>query len=353
MTADTNFASSEGRAGPVEDLRQLWLRLPARAAFLVLVTCWVLLFVLWGNSTLGYAKTSSLFGWWAWVHSRVILTPDGSFSLNLFLNSDVIQAWLVPLVVLALLWSRRRILVALPKRVWWPALSILVLAILLHLIGFMIQQTRLSVVGFLLGIFGLMGLCWGPAWLRECLFPFLLFAFCVPLPNGGEFITFRLRNVSAELSTFISRWLLGMDVFRNGTSIISANGNFQYDVAPACSGIRSLVTLLALTTIFGYLTFAKLWKRFLVVLLAAPLAVAGNTVRITGAVLVGEIFGQEAGAKVEQNLGFVTFLIALAVLFLVAHWLREEGVPSKLKDRETPSAGSSATASAASPSTPP
>jgi len=85
-------------------------------------------------------------------------------------------------------------------------------------------------------------------------------------------------------------------------------------------------------------------------LLAAPLAVAGNTARITGAVLVGEVFGQEAGAKVEQNLGFVTFLIALAALLLVARWLREDQPPKAVESAAAPSSG--AAASQPSPSIP-
>ena len=301
--------------------------MPLRGTWIILAVAWLLLFQFLGNSTLGYTGTSSLFGWWGWVHSVELWNRDGSMNVSHFLESDHFHAWLVPIVVVLLLWSRRQTLQALPKRVWWPALGLVAVALVLHVLGFMIQQTRLSVIGFLVGIYGLMGWCWGPAWLRECLFPFLLFGFCVPLPNGGEIITFPMRTLSAELASFISKWLLGMDVYREGTQILSANHRFQYDVAPACSGIRSLVTLLALTTIFGYLTFSKLWKRLLMVALAAPLAVAGNTLRITIAVLVGEVFGHDAGAMVEQKLGFLTFLLALAVLLLVAHWLREEQPP--------------------------
>lgn len=342
MVSANNSTPLAGRKSWSGSIFSGWQSLPLRWNWLSLMAAWLLLFQFLGNSTLGYTNTPSLFGWWAWVHTRGMWNADGSLNLSLFLESDNVHAWLVPIVVVALLWSRRQTLQALPKRVWWPAFGIVVLAVLLHVLGFMIQQTRLSVIGFFLGIYGLMGWCWGPAWLRECLFPFLLFVFCVPLPNSGEFITFHLRTLSAELSTFLSKWFLGLDVYREGTQILSANRRFQYDVAPACSGIRSLVTLLALTTIFGYLTFTKLWKRLLMVALAAPLAVAGNTLRITCAVLVGEVFGHEAGATVEQKLGFLTFLLALAVLLLVAHWLREDRTPVPAKSMTTPPAESAA-----------
>ena len=318
--------TAAARGNWIDECRTAWQSLPLRWVWLILTLAWVAVFQFYGNSVLGYIETSSLFEWYWWVLT-VVKNGSREWTFAEALEKDEAHMWFIPLVVAALFWMKRKEFLALPKRTCWPAVGLLVLAIALHLAGFMVQQTRLSVVGFFIGLYALMGWVWGPQWMRESLFPFFLFAFSVPMGNALEVVAFPLRTLSAELSTFISKWLLGMDVFRQGTSIISANGNFQYDVAPACSGIRSLVTLLALTTIFGYFTFNTMWKRFLVVLLAAPLAVAGNTARITGAVLVGEVFGQEAGAKVEQNLGFVTFLIALTVLLLIARWLREDPLP--------------------------
>ena len=63
------------------------------------------------------------------------------------------------------------------------------------------------------------------------------------------------------------------------------------------------------------------------VAMALPLAVFGNTVRITITVLIGKLAGQEAGAKVEQNLGFVTFGAAIIAMLLIGYWLREKKNP--------------------------
>jgi exosortase len=145
----------------------------------------------------------------------------------------------------------------------------------------------------------------------------------MPLGNSAEFITVPLRMLVTTLSVAIGNYGLGIDVIRQGSLIFDGNHTFQYDVAPACSGIRSLVTLLALTTIYGFLSFRKNWKRWLMVFLAFPLAVAGNTLRITIVIMVGGAFGQQAGARIEQKLGFLTFALAFAVVLLVGHWLRE------------------------------
>jgi len=73
---------------------------------------------------------------------------------------------LVLVGVLALLWWSGGELSELPKRSWWPALVVIGGAILLHTLGYMVQQTRISMVGFFAGIYGIIGLVWGPQMMR-------------------------------------------------------------------------------------------------------------------------------------------------------------------------------------------
>src|SRR5204862_4065088 len=126
--------------------------------------------------------------------------------------------------------------------------------LVIHLIGFMVQQTRISIIGFFLGLYGLTGLAWGRHWLQRTFFPFFLFVFCVPLGTMSDSLTFPLRMLVSKISVGIGH-VLGIDVIRDGSQIFNPRGTFQYDVAPACSGIRSLTALLALTPIFGFINF--------------------------------------------------------------------------------------------------
>src|SRR5205085_2957680 len=113
------------------DLALFWRNLPGKALFLALLSAWLVLFHFLGNATLGYTKTVSLFGWLNYCYD---ITPDDA------------HGYLIPFVVVALFWWKRDQLLALPKRNWWPALILLIFALLLHAAGFMIQQTRISVV---------------------------------------------------------------------------------------------------------------------------------------------------------------------------------------------------------------
>lgn len=179
-------------------------------------------------------------------------------------------------------------------------------------------------IAFIAGLYILTGLVWGPAWLRATVFPMFLLAVCVPLGPHGQVITTPLQHLVARIVETVAHLGLAPDLVRQGTQIFDAHSAFSYDIAPACSGIRSLTTLLSLTTVFGFLCFTAAWKRAFFILVAFPLAVFCNALRISFVVFVAEIFGQDAGAMVEQKAGFVTFAIAIVVVLFLEHWLRED-----------------------------
>jgi exosortase len=225
--------------------------------------------------------------------------------------------------VLALFWWKRKELMKVPFQNWWPALFIIAFALVLHVIGYLTMQARISIIALFVGIYGLTGLVWGKGWLHASFFPFFLFAFCVPLGSLGQAVTTPLRHLVAIIVTGIAHLGIAPDLIREGTQLSDAQHSFHYDIAPACSGIRSLIALLALTTIYGFISFKSTWRRLLMIASAVPLAVIGNVVRLTFTVVVAEAFGQNAGSKVEQKFGFVTFAVAIVLVVLIGNWLHE------------------------------
>lgn len=295
------------------EFQQCWPRIPNKLPFFVLLAAWVVLFQLLGNSTLGYVRTSSLFGYLYDAYT------GGGQSL---LGSEEGYALLVPPVVLFLLWSRRRELLALDLRAWWPGLLLLCAGILLHLLGYAVQQPRISVIGFFVGLYGLTGLAWGPAWLRATFFPFFLFGFCVPVGSLAEPVTFRLRLLVSQLVGLVCHYLLAIDVNVQGNLLIDPTGHYQYEIAAACSGIRSLIATIAFSVVLGFSSFNQAWKRALMVASSFPLAVLGNLVRMLFIVLAAEMGGQEWGSYVHDGgpaglfslLPYVPAFIGLLVL---------------------------------------
>jgi exosortase len=304
--------SERTQSGILEEFRvefqDCWRQLPNKGLFLGLLAAWLLLLHCYGNSTFGYVGTPSLFGWMWNAYSG----GDGSEEHGKF----------VPVVVLLLFWWKRKDLMASTPAMWLPGLLLFALSLLLHVVGYLVQQPRVSIVALFAGIYGLMGLAWGWRFLWASVFPYFLLAFCIPIGSLAERVTFPLRLLVTYLSVGISQ-VAGFDVLRDGSRIFDSARTFQFDVAPACSGIRSLVALAALTTIFGFVSFKTPWRRLVMVLSAFPLAVIGNVARITYTIFVTQIFGQKYGLMVEQKFGFVTFAVAIACVILMERWLRE------------------------------
>ena len=309
------------------NFQEMWHQLPGKGLFFGLLIVWLLFFHFLGNSTLGYVHSPSLYRWMLDAYH-----PSGDYAA-----SEDAHGLIVPFVVLVLFWLKREELLAGLLKPWTGGLILLAGALLLHILGYMIQQPRVSIVALFGGIYAIMGLAWGPHWLRRSFFPFVLFIFCVPLGSYGQSVTTPLRHLVAVIVTGIAHLGLAPELVREGTQLIDPNDTFRYDIAPACSGIRSLVSLLALTTIFGFISFRRGWKRWLMVFSAFPLAVLGNVVRITFTVVVAELFGQQAGAAVEQKFGFVTFAIAILAILMLEKWLREpkQEPPLQLQPKTT------------------
>ncbi len=327
----TRDASSPGvpSGSFLEEAGQFWHTLPDKPLFFGLWAAWLALFHFFGNSTFGLVDTASLFGWWKWTIDR---RPGED------------HAYFMPLVTLGLLLWKSRELAALPKRTCWPALGLVALALLLHVVGYMIQQTRVSVIAFALGLYGLTGLVWGGRWLWATLFPFSLLLFCVPLSDDIDSKTLPLRLLATKITTVLSNKVLGISVFAEGTTLKAADGSFQsfgFDVGAPCSGIRSLTAMVAFGIVYGYVTFQSLGRRVLVVVAGVPLAIVANVTRLTLIILAAELFGQEGGNYVHNNKIFemVPYLPAIVGMLLLGYWFDED---RPRRRRQAPPAGETA-----------
>ena len=301
------------------DFLECWQRLSNKAFFFVLLIAWLALFQFLGNSTLGYIPTPSLLRWMYLAYQ-----PNADAS-----GSDDSHGNIVPFIVLALLWYKRKQLLAHRLDLWWPGLLLVGLALALHVAGYMAQQPRISVVALFTGIYGLMGLAWGRAWLRDSFFPFFLFAFCVPLGWSAVSITFPLRLLVCRLVEWISGNILQIDIVRDGTALMDPMRTYQYDVAPACSGIRSLFAIIAVSIIYAFLSFRTGWRRGLLIISAVPLAVFGNVVRMLTIIVAAEIWGQAGGEYVHEGgpygiISLLPYAAAFGGLLLLGYLLREK-----------------------------
>lgn len=303
-----------------QDTVECWQRLPNKAFFFVLLAAWLALFQFLGNSILGYVHTPSLFFWMYQAYNGPGLASDDG------------QGNFIPFLVIALFWWKRRELLSSQIQLWWPGLLIVIFGMVVHILAYVVQEPHASIVALFIGIYGLMGLAWGREWLERSFFPFFLFAFSVPLGTHATFITFPLRMLVTRLVEMISHFF-GINIVREGTQLFDPSGSFQYDVAPACSGIRSLIAIFLLGTVYGFFTFRSAWKRLLLMALGVPFAVLGNLMRLLMVIVAAEIGGQKWGDYVHDSSIFslVPYVPAFIGLLLVGHWLERRDAKAEQK----------------------
>lgn len=160
---------------------------------------------------------------------------------------------------------------------------------------------------------GLAGFLYGTGVLRELLFPIGYLLLLVPPPLGIiDQVTLPLRYWVSYAAAGILK-LMHYPVSREGTLIFI--GQRQILVGDACSGLRSLITILALALLYAYLNSGSLRKKIILVLCALPLALFANLVRIISMCLVTYYFGENAGQRYFHDYsGIAVFVLAVLAL---------------------------------------
>ncbi len=192
-------------------------------------------------------------------------------------------------------------------------------AVGLLFIGSLGAELFTSRVSLLVLIAGIILFLAGWKMLRAVAFPLAFLIFMIPIPVIiYNQITFPLQLIASRLATV---WLevVQVPVLRDGNVLILSN--FSLEVAEACSGIRSLMSLIALAVAYGHLAEPRRWVRYALVVLMVPSAIVTNAMRIMGAGVLAHKFGpQAAEGFLHQFSGWVVFLATLVLIF-VCHWI--------------------------------
>lgn len=290
---------------------------PRIAATVICALAGVVVFQFFGNATRGYIDSSSLFYWWGFQW-----TNPGSESEHGLLVLGL-SAWLF--------WrnlQREGRRLGFDQPAYTAALASLLIGLAFHLLGYATQQARISIVGLLGFTWGVIALGGGRRWGRAAVFPLGFMVFAIPL-NVLDSLGFFLRVGVTDVAYLMAREG-GIDVVRNGTQLLSPDGSYSYDVAAACSGVRSLMALAALSLLLGYLSFRAWWARALIGFLCLPYAFVGNVVRIFAIIIAAEWQGQRAGEVVHEWFGFLIFVIVLGLVQLTVTLLQRLHVASPL-----------------------
>ena len=248
-----------------------------------------------------------LIGWlYASILARLFLQwiHDPNFSHGIF----------VPLFALFVLWQDRKKLVTIASAPSWTGLPLVVLSLLVLVLGVWGAEIFLARTSLLILLAGVIILFQGWRFLRAILFPWAFLILMIPPPTLIlQQVTFPLQLLASRLATGLLR-LVGVPVLRQGNMIVLAA--MPLDVAEACSGIRSLLTLVTLAIIYGYLMETRKWVRVVLALSAVPIAVAANSFRVFGTGLLVQYWDPDKAEGFFHTFeGWLIYVVALIMLF--------------------------------------
>jgi exosortase len=210
-------------------------------------------------------------------------------------------------------WEQRGALARAEIRPSLAGLAVVIASLLLFLIGTFgadLFLTRISLVGVLVGT--ILFLC-GSACLRILAFPLGFLLLMVPVPSiVFNQITFPLQLLASQAGELVIS-AAGIPVLREGNILQLPTRTLE--VAEACSGIRSLVSLLMLAIVLGHFSGGGTIRRIVIAAAAIPIAIVANALRVAGTGLAAAwISPAAADGFFHSFTGWVAFVVACGAL---------------------------------------
>jgi exosortase len=231
------------------------------------------------------------------------------------------HGFFVPLFSAFVVWQERARLASLSQRPSWWGLLFLGGGLCVLIVGQMGAELFLSRLSLLIVLAGLIALFLGWNLFRALLFPWAFLLLMIPIPAiVFNQITFPLQLLASKVASTTLPWM-GVPVLREGNIIVLPA--MALEVAEACSGIRSLMSLTTLAIIYGYLLESKISVRVLLALASLPIAVAANSLRIVGTGLLIQYWDPErAQGFFHEFSGWLIFVASLVMLYLLHRIVR-------------------------------
>ena len=244
-------------------------------------------------------------------------------------DPDYSHGFLVPLFVGFLLYQRRHELQQVPLEPISTGFPLMLAAIGLLLAGTLGAELFVTRVSFLLMVAGVLLFLAGWKMLRALAFLLAFLALMIPLPALiYNQVTFPLQLLASRLSSDCLDFI-GIPVLREGNVLVLPN--YSLEVVEACSGIRSLMSLIALAVAYGCFVEHRRWARILLVVLMIPIAVASNSLRVVGAGMITYFWGPHlAEGFFHLFQGWLIFISAVACMLLV-QWVLSQVAPFRRK----------------------
>jgi exosortase A len=241
----------------------------------------------------------------------------GADMVHIWIRSETFtHAFLVPPIVLWLVWRLRDVLAVLPTRPVPWLLVPMAATCFLWLLGELATVAAASQFALVTLIVLAVPALFGWAVARALTFPLLFLYFAVPF---GEFTVPQLMDWTADFTVLALR-ASGIPVFREGLQFVIPTGTWS--VVEACSGVRYLIASFMVGTLFAYLNYRSAKRRVIFMAVSLLVPIVANWLRAYMIVMIGHLSGNELAVGVDHLIyGWVFFGVVIGAMFLVgARW---------------------------------
>lgn len=247
--------------------------------------------------------------------------PFSSLYNTWMTNDDYSYGVLIPFISAYFLWEKKNSLKGVTIQSCWSVFPLLLLFVLLSVYGVLGSSGHISrpVLPVLIVLFAIF--CFGIDLVKRISLPLCFLVFMIPLPSVlDRTIGVYLKTISSQLGGMFLR-VCGYSVYVSGNVIDL--GVTKLQVVDACSGLRFLFPLLALGVVYGYFFERVVWKRVAFVLVAVPIAIFTNILRIGITGLLTYNFGSKMAEGFFHDFqGWAIFMVAFVFLFIFGRFLR-------------------------------
>ena len=229
---------------------------------------------------------------------------------------DFSHGFLVPIFAGYLVWTKREVLRKTKVFPSWGGVAVVAFGLIVAVLGDYGAELFLSRISLVILLAGLVLAFGGWEFLKELRFALLVLLLAIPIPAIiFNQITLPLQMFASRLASALLP-IFGVPVLREGNVIELPS--MSLEVAEACSGIRSLMSLFTLSVFYGYFMEKTFLRRVVLALASVPIAIAANAVRILGTALCVQYWDPDkAQGFFHEFSGWVMFLVSLICLFIV------------------------------------
>jgi len=223
---------------------------------------------------------------------------------------------LVPFITGYLIWLKRNELAKWPRESSPLGMPLIIGGIFIHILSSLLRVYFLSLFSLIPVILGFVLFFYGSKILKKILFPILFLMFMMPLPLVVIVnLSFNLKLYAADMAKGVLQGM-GFHVIREGSSIIMPHASIV--VEDVCSGLRSLISLAALGSVFAYWMKGSFLKKVFIFLSTVPVAILTNVIRIVFVSFVAEVYGGSYAVGFIHDLsGLLVFVLAFGMMYVL------------------------------------